>query len=47
MQKLASLRTDIDALQSDVKTEIRAAANKLVLAQIAGAGLLFAALKLF
>lgn len=47
MQKVTALRSDIGVLRSDLKTDIRAAANKLGLAQIAVAGLLFAALKLF
>ncbi len=46
-QEVAAVRADLDALRSDVKIEISAAINKMLLAQIAVAGLLFAALKLF
>ena len=46
-QEIAAVRADLDVLRSDVKAEISAAINKMMLAQIAIAGLLFAALKLF
>ncbi len=46
-QEVAAIRADLDALRSDVQVEISAAINKMLLAQIAVAGLLFAAIKLF
>jgi hypothetical protein len=46
-QEFAAVRADLDVLWSDMKAEISTAINKMMLAQIAIAGLLFAALKLF
>ena len=46
-QEIAAVRADLDVLRSDMKAEISTAINKMMLAQIAIAGLLFAALKLF
>ena len=46
-QEIAAVRADLDVLRSDIKAEISTAINKMMLAQIAIAGLLFAALKLF
>lgn len=46
-QEIAAVRADLDVLRSDMKAEISTAINKMMLAQIALAGLLFAALKLF
>ena len=43
----AAVKADLDVLRSDMKAEISTAINKMMLAQIAIAGLLFAALKLF
>ena len=46
-RNIATVRSDFDVLRSDMKAEISTAINKMMLAQIAIAGLLFAALKLF
>ena len=46
-QEVTALRADLDLVRSDTKAEISAAINRMMLAQIAIAGLLFAALKLF
>ena len=46
-REFATVRADRDVLRSDMKAEISTAINKMMLAQIAIAGLLFAALKLF
>jgi hypothetical protein len=46
-QEIAAVKADLDVLRSDMKAEISTAINKMMLAQIAIAGLLFAALKLF
>ncbi len=46
-QEIAAVRADLDVLRSDMTAEISTAINKMMLAQIAIAGLLFAALKLF
>ena len=46
-QEVAAVKADLDVLRSDMKAEISTAINKMMLAQIAIAGLLFAALKLF
>ena len=46
-QEIDAVKADLDVLRSDMKAEISTAINKIMLAQIAIAGLLFAALKLF
>ena len=46
-QEIAAVKADLDVLRSDMKAAISTAINKMMLAQIAIAGLLFAALKLF
>ena len=46
-QEIDAVKADLDVLRSDMKAEISTAINKIMLAQIAIAGLLFVALKLF
>ena len=46
-QEISAVKADLDVLRSDMKAAISTAINKMMLAQIAIAGLLFAALKLF
>ena len=46
-KEFVAVRADLDVLRSDMKAEISTAINRMMLAQIAIAGLLFAALKLF
>ena len=43
----AITRTDLDAAISEIRSEIHAAVNKLMLSQVAVAGLLFVAFRLF
>ena len=43
----AELKADIQQVKADLKTELATAVNRMLLAQLAIAGLLFAALKLF
>ncbi len=44
---LATLKADLTAVKADLRTELATAVNRILLAQLAIAGLLFAALKLF
>lgn len=46
-REITAVRADLEVLRSEVKAELGAAINKVLLAQIAVAGLLFAAIKLF
>ncbi|MDE2666450.1 MAG: DUF1640 domain-containing protein [Acidobacteriota bacterium] len=43
----AELKADIQQVKADLKAELATAVNRMLLAQLAIAGLLFAALKLF
>ena len=43
----AELKADIQQVKAELKTELATAVNRMLLAQLAIAGLLFAALKLF
>lgn len=43
----ADLKADIQQFKADLKAELATAVNRMLLAQLAIAGLLFAALKLF
>ena len=45
-QEIAAVRAELDVLRSEVKADLSTAINKILLAQIAVAGVLFAALKL-
>lgn len=45
-QEIAAVRADLEVVRSEVKAEIATAINKVLLSQIAIAGLLFAAIKL-
>ncbi len=44
---LAALKADLQQVKAELKTELATAVNRMLLAQLAIAGLLFAALKLF
>ncbi len=44
---LAALKADLQQVKAELKTELSTAVNRMLLAQLAIAGLLFAALKLF
>lgn len=44
---LAAVKADIAAVKAEIKTELATAVNRMLLAQLAIAGLLFAGLKLF
>ncbi len=46
-QEVAGVKADLRVLRADVGAELSTAINKMLLAQIAVAGLLFAAIKLF
>ncbi len=42
-----AIKADLELLRADAKAEISSAINKMLIAQLAVAGLLFTALKLF
>ena len=44
---LAALKADLQQVKAELKTELATAVNRMLPAQLAIAGLLFAALKLF